>query len=215
MQKTPIISLAGQPPIPNRRIIIPVDIPEIQVVHTAELKLGNLSEQPAHAAVGEMISAELCLRHTRRWCSTEHQENAGEPLEFSYEIHSNPEMWLIGGRKRGNFTAKEGETTTFAVMLLPQKSGHLLFPGLEIRTFVPPSAGQRQTSTAAGVGGAGGMAPAQRRQIACEVDYRNHGETVLVLPDLRKTTVSLSPSGGSHGGGSWLVDSERRTDVSV
>ena len=52
----------------------------------------------------------------------------------------------------------------------------------------------------------------QRRSIASEVDYCNHGETVLVLPDLRKTTVSLSAS-GSPGGSSWLVDSERRAEV--
>jgi hypothetical protein len=87
------------------------------------------------------------------------------------------------------------------------------------------------------------MAPA-RRSIPCEVDYRNHGETVLVLPDLKKTTVTLSQphkgssdepapwnqrhqpqaatsgveapvaGGGNHaaGGGSWLVDSERRME---
>jgi hypothetical protein len=35
------------------------------------------------------------------------------------------------------------------------------------------------------------MAPA-RRSIPCEVDYRSHGETVLVLPNLKKTTVNLS-----------------------
>lgn len=62
------------------------------------------------------------------------------------------------------------------------------------------------------VAAGGPAAPVQRQAIACEVDYRNHGETVLVLPDLRKTTVSLSAS-GSPGGSSWLVDSERRAEV--
>ena len=180
-----------------------------------------------------MIAAELSIRHTRRWCSPEHRENGGGPLEFSYEIHANPESWLVGGRRRGNFTAEEGETKTFAIMLLPQKAGHLLLPGLEIRTFVPPSsstspslpqssppppsstaAGGQVMSpnagqpVAAGSTTAAATAALQRRPIPCEVDYRNHGETVLVLPDLRTTTVSLSLSGGSHGG-AWLIDSER------
>ncbi|KAE8353410.1 trafficking protein particle complex subunit 10 [Aspergillus coremiiformis] len=212
-QKThPIISLPDQPSIPRRHIIIPVDIPEIQVVHTAELRLCNLAGQPRHAAVGQMIAAELSLRHTRRWCSPEHRENAGGPLEFSYEIHANPDLWLVGGRRRGNFTADEGETQTFAVMLLPQKAGHLLLPGLDIKTFVPasPTAPPKPPTTDAPGPGAAGAAPVlQRRQIACEVDYRNHGETVLVLPDLRSTTVSLSLSGGNHGA-AWLIDSERR-----
>ncbi|KAE8408425.1 trafficking protein particle complex subunit 10 [Aspergillus pseudonomiae] len=208
-QNHPIISLPDQPSIPRRHIIIPVDIPEIQVVHTAELRLRNLAGQPPHAAVGQMIAAELSLRHTRRWCSPEHRENAGGPLEFSYEIHANPELWLVGGRRRGNFTAEEGETKTFAVMLLPQKAGHLLLPGLEIKTFVPASSATPPKPPAPATGPAGTAPVLQRRQIACEVDYRNHGETVLVLPDLRSTTVSLSLSGGNHGA-AWLIDSERR-----
>lgn len=58
----------------------------------------------------------------------------------------------------------------------------------------------------------------QRKQIPSEVDYRSHGETILVLPDLKKTTVSLPPtgstgSGAAGAGGSWLVDSERRREV--
>ncbi|KAL4809386.1 TMEM1 family protein [Aspergillus unguis] len=201
----PILSLPQQPSIRQRHIIIPVDIPEIQVVHTAELRLTNLPgpEQAVHAAVGQTITAELHLSHTRRWCIPDQREAPGIPLEFSYELHANPELWMVGGRRRGNFTASEGETKTFAVMLLPQKAGHLLLPGLEIRSFVPPPS----QSPSTGVAGAGGGTPAvQRRPIACEVDYRNHGETVLVLPDLRGTTVSLS--GGGHG--AWLTDSERR-----
>lgn len=212
-EQHPVISLPQQPTILSRRIVIPVDIPEIQVVHTAELRLGNDmadTQQPMHAAVGQMIAAELRLCHTRRWCSLEHQEDnsseSGGALEFAYELHANPDLWLVGGRRRGNFLAREGETTSFAVMLLPQKSGHLLLPGLEIKAFVPGRAAAPPPPPPNNP--AATPPPLQRRQIACEVDYRNHGETVLVLPDLRKTTVSLSSSGG-HGV-SWLVDSERR-----
>lgn len=211
-EQHPVISLPQQPTILSRRIVIPVDIPEIQVVHTAELRLGNDmadTQQRTHAAVGQMIAAELLLRHTRRWCSPEHQEHnsceGGGALEFTYELHANPDLWLVGGRRRGNFLAREDETANFTVMLLPQKSGHLLLPGLEIKAFVP---GRAAALPPPPNNPAATPPPLQRRQIACEVDYRNHGETVLVLPDLRKTTVSLSTSGG-HGV-SWLVDSERR-----
>ncbi|KAJ5789942.1 uncharacterized protein N7518_006953 [Penicillium psychrosexuale] len=206
------IQLPAQPTIPTRRIIIPVDVPEIPVVHTADLQLQpKATTDPgpsAHAAVGQMITAELCLRHTRRWCSPATRGNADPPLECSYEVHGNPDLWQIGGRRRGNFLARDGETKRFTVLLLPQKPGHLLLPAIEIRTFLPSAP---QLPTAADP--AGSMAPA-RRSIPCEIDYRNHSETVLVLPDLKKTTVSLSAAGGNHaaGGGSWLVDSERRTE---
>lgn len=176
------------------------------MVHTAELVL---NKPDVHAAVGQMISAELSLKHTRRWCPADHQENAGGPLDFSYEIHANPEHWLVGGRRRGNFSATDGETKSFAVLLLPQKPGHLLLPGVEIKTFVPAQAPKQSAppNPANTV-----VYPIQKRQIPGEVDYRNHGETVLVLPDLQKTTVSMgSSTSGSHGG-SRLVDSERRVE---
>ncbi|KAJ5361455.1 TRAPP II complex TRAPPC10 [Penicillium brevicompactum] len=130
------------------------------------------------------------------------RENADQPLECSYEIHANPDLWQIGGRRRGNFLAQDGDTTRFTVLLLPQKPGHLLLPGLEIRTFFPSTSQPAADPTAA----------PPRRSIPCEVDYRNHSETVLVLPDLRKTTVTLSAAGGHAGGGSWLIDSERRAE---
>ena len=188
-----------------------MEIPEIQVVHTAELQLQPHAGS-THAAVGQMITAELCLRHTRRWCAPATQEYAGQALECSFEIHANPELWLIGGRRRGNFLAHEGEVTRFTILLLPQKPGHLLLPGLEVRTFAPPSSQPLTSPTGADSASVGVPAPVQRHPIPCEVDYRNHGETILVLPDLRKTTVSLSAS-GSPGCSSWLVDSERRAEV--
>ncbi|KAJ5491196.1 hypothetical protein N7539_002763 [Penicillium diatomitis] len=220
-QSNPIIRLPDQASTLTRSIIIPVDIPEIQVVHTAELRV-RPDESGArhphapipHVAVGQLIAAELRIRHTRRWCSPTNRVHADQPLECSYEIHANPDQWLLGGRRRGNLLAREGETTHFTILLLPQKPGHLLLPGLEIRTFAPPtpSTNPSVSSPTADVMGGGATGSGQRQAIACEVDYRNHSDSVLVLPDLRKTTVSLSAS-GSPGGSSWLVDSERRVEA--
>ncbi|OJD19755.1 hypothetical protein AJ78_00254 [Emergomyces pasteurianus Ep9510] len=185
--------------IPNRQIIIPVEVPEVQVVHTANLTIPKPSNL-THATVGEMIPATLTIQHTRRWCPAENREPESS-LEFSYELLVNPDVWLVGGRRRGNFTAKEGERRSFTVMLLPQRPGHLLLPGLEIKTYViPEPTGSELVLTG------------QRRVVSCEVDYQNHAETVLVSPNLRKTTVNLDLANGA-GGGSWLVESEGRVGV--
>ena len=184
--------------------MIPVEVPEIQAVHTADLFLPNTVANHIHATVGEAIPARLTLWHTRRWCCIESRE-ADLSLEFSYEILSNPEIWLVGGRRRGNFTAKEGEIRSFTIMLLPQRTGHLLLPGLDVKTFV-------SSQPSSSVSNSDPLSPPQRRQIPCELDYRNHGQTVLVSPDLRKTTISLDATGNT-GPGSWLVDSERRVGV--
>lgn len=229
-----------------RHIVIPVEVPEIQVVHTAELRLSTTdSNMSTHAAVGHMIPAELILHHTRRWCShqTETQDSSGGgggQLEFAYELHVNQDQWLIGGRRRGHFTAAEGETKKFAIMLLPQKAGYLLLPSIEIKTFVVGASSSASvganTSTTMAAGPAAsstasGNKPAtpssvtspasatttsvpsapwtqhQRRQVPNEVDYKNHAETILVLPDLRKTTVSL------ESGNPGLIESESRIAV--
>lgn len=230
-----------------RQIVIPVEVPEVQVVHTAELRLSTLSDntdETTHAAVGHGIPAELILQHTRRWCSqrSETQEPVGE-LEFAYELHVNQDLWLIGGRRRGHFTAVEGEIKKFAIMLLPQKAGYLLLPSIEIKTFVVTSSsgnvvgantstpttfsmqsivGQTINDTTSTITSPTSATPTpttttttmtvplgpwtqqQRRQIVNEVDYKNHGEVILVLPNLRKTTVSLES--GSPG----LIESESR-----
>lgn len=184
--------------------MIPVDVPEMQVVHTADITLPNMTaNNQLHASVGEMILATLTIRHTRRWCRPENREPDSN-LEFSYEVLANPDVWLIGGRRRGNFTAKEGETHSFTVMLLPQRAGHLLLPGLDIKTFYLQASDPQET-----------FAPPQRRQVPSEVDYRSHAESVLVSPDLRQTTVNLDASSGSASGGSWLVDSERRLGIAT
>jgi len=206
----------------NRRIIIPVDIPQVRVVHTADLRILRPDPDDRHslAAVGRPLAAELRIKHTVSWDGTDTKpdnpttpdENEAEPLEFSYEIHANPEVWLIGGKRRGNFRARENETHMFPIMLLPQRHGHLLLPGLDVKAF------EVQTSTPAPTSGLGvkqesANFPPARKQVQSELDYRNHGESVLVLPDLKSTTVSLDP--GGPGGGSWLVESERRVEMSA
>jgi hypothetical protein len=44
--------------------------------------------------------------------------------------------------------------------------------------------------------------------ITCETNYKNSGETIRVITNAWKTTVSLDASGPQ--GGAWLLESERR-----
>ena len=43
--------------------------------------------------------------------------------------------------------------------------------------------------------------------VSCETDYKTSGETIRVISDARKTTVSLDASGPQ--GGAWLLETER------
>jgi len=55
------------------------------------------------------------------------------------------------------------------------------------------------------------QAPGLDGAVTCEVDYQSQGRSVLVVPRLSRTTVSLEAEAG--GGGAWLVDSQSREEV--
>lgn len=48
--------------------------------------------------------------------------------------------------------------------------------------------------------------------LSCEVEYRNHGESVMVVPDLGCTTIDLDSENG-NGGGAWLLESQSKQDA--
>jgi hypothetical protein len=119
-------------------------------------------------------------------------------VEFSYEVIASAETWLVGGRRRGNFTVDVAGQQTFPVLLIPQRAGHLLLPSVEIKCHAVDGDNSRMV--------------APKDQIAFEVDYRSQAKSVLVIPDLRETTVSLDTE--TTGGRILLVDSQKRQEES-
>ncbi|KAL2176504.1 trafficking protein particle complex subunit 10 [Thermothelomyces heterothallicus CBS 202.75] len=217
-------------------ILIPVDIPSVSVVHTADLRLqqplptvtsslGESDEGCPTVLVNQLLPATLQLRWTRIWDTAEtvasNQPSAvADPatvasrdrdLEFEYEIVAPSDTWLVGGRRKGHFVIPAVESSSLAngevfgisstpeteaeipVTLIPLREGYLPFPGVEIREV--DVSGQRD---------GGGEGKAVYGQ--CETDFRNLGETVRVVADRGKVTVSLDASGTS--GGPLVLESE-------
>ena len=139
--------------------------------------------------VGQAISAEIVIRHFRSWNSIgpkEGEMDINEELEFFYEVQNNLEVWLVSGRKRAHFTATEGQVHRFPILLVPLKPGNLLLPNIEVKQFIPTEL-QDSASSSPGV-------------VSSETDYRSHGECILVLPDVRSTTVRIDSTFGEDGG---------------
>lgn len=193
----------------SRSITIPVEIPPVTIVHTADLKLTKKSTVPAHKLVvpaHQPIAASLFVKCTRIWDTEPHLEADGtslpHELAFVYEITGASDTWLIGGRRKGNFKFPSSTTSTnllkfeFPVILIPLREGFLPFPHVEIKA-VPAV---RVLGADVGEGA--------NAVVSCETDYRNAGETLRVISDAVKTTVSLDASGPQ--GGAWLLESERR-----
>ncbi|KAI9674321.1 MAG: hypothetical protein M1829_003722 [Trizodia sp. TS-e1964] len=230
----------------SRKLVIPVEVPLVQVVHTAELLVygpgGGIFQSGAMTGVGEVLRAELHIHKSRTWKPRVVGNDEDSDPEFCYEFLTNPDLWLIGGQRRAHFRIAEGEEVVFPITLLPLKTGHLLLPAVEIRVAATAKAraeggdvpaSRPGSATAQGREGQPsslavpsrrgpihhlpesewhteptGPIPAPPPTILCETDYVNQGQTVLVLPNVSSTTISLDP--GAPGGGAWLLESERR-----
>jgi hypothetical protein len=194
-------------------IIIPVDIPSVSVVHTADIRLdkplhtitGNADMGCPTVCVNQLLPATLHLKWTRIWdTANSADEGRQADLEFGYEITSPGDTWLLGGRRKGHFVIPApaadvdgrvvSESSTpdteadIPIVLIPLREGNLPYPNVEIR---------RIGSEDDGDGPAG----------HCETDYRNIGETMLVVAERGKVTVSLDASG--PGGGPLVLECEK------
>ncbi|KAJ2896636.1 hypothetical protein MKZ38_005394 [Zalerion maritima] len=197
-----------------REILIAVDIPPITIVHTADIRLQSpakphgVAVPPGAAEVvsmNQLLPAVLHLRWTRLWDTT------GRPpqdLEFSYEVTAPAENWLVGGRRKGHFVIPgvdpddrdaevplESTPDTEAdipLLLSPLREGWLPYPQVDIREVKSEDGS--------------GIVVASHGH--CETDFRNLGETVRVVQDRERVTLSLDSSG--PGGGPLILDSETR-----
>ena len=183
-------------------ILIPVEIPSVSVVHTADIHLEKPLPAPLTdkaggtptVVIGQVLSATLRLKWTRIWDTDAART---EDKEFSYEISAPGEAWLLGGRRRGHFVIPGGGPTSstpeteaeIPLMLIPQREGWLPYPSVEIKEI-----------------SADGEVVESHAQ-TFEVDYRNLGETVRVIGGRKGVTVSLDASG--PGGGPLMLEGAR------
>jgi hypothetical protein len=137
--------------------------------------------------------ATLRISHSRRWAtpqslmSAAHLTSESDPIEFIYTLEASPETWLIAGQRRAHFFAAEDEQHEFNIMLIPLKPGAALIPNVDIRARIKPVDDERRQSTA----GVSAAPAAETEPLSCETDYRSYGETVMVVPDVRSSTVGI------------------------
>jgi hypothetical protein len=260
-RENPVVTLPPPDPTTSepRWILIPVDIPSITIVHTADIRLDGSEEtktiitaDPSSSGgveavcTNQLVPATLHLKWTRVWDTgnpdlpspaSSHPGSGGKPaavaagpspafaqdLEFSYDVTAPSDTWLVGGRRKGHFvipgaypsSARDLSSTPdteadVALLLVPLREGWLPYPSVEIRE-VKGAAGSlvmasttTTTTTPAGSTGEEVQSPDYGH---CETDYRNLGETVRVIADRGRVTLSLDASG--PGGGPLVLESER------
>ncbi|KAL1602491.1 hypothetical protein SLS60_005907 [Paraconiothyrium brasiliense] len=191
MDSEPPVSGATPPsPYPPRRMIITVSIPQTHILHTASLSLVSEQSSSSHgspiAVVGQPLMTELSIKHTRRWCtqssllSAANLSNPDDTIDFVYTLEASSDTWLVAGQRRAHFTAKEDEMHKFAIMLIPLKPGTALLPNVEIRARIAPKSDDDKKKDGT-----------EEETLNCETDYLTYGECVVVVPDVRSSTVGI------------------------
>jgi hypothetical protein len=177
-------------------MIITVSIPQTHILHTASLFLASpsTSSYSTIATAGQPLMTTLRISHTRRWASPSsllsvaNLTEVNEPIDFVYTIDANPEVWLIAGQRRAHFTAREDEQLEWPIMLVPLRSGNALLPNIEIRAKIKPREEGKDGE-----------------MLNCETDYLSYGESVVVVPDVRSSTVGIGDMAlGSPRSVAWL-----------
>ncbi|ORY76938.1 trafficking protein particle complex subunit 10 [Leucosporidium creatinivorum] len=141
---------AQEPETAWRTLTIPVELPSLNI-----LNLVHIAASFNRVEVGQAIPITLSIRPTFSW------SNGGvpDPLVLSYDITAKMEDWLISGRKKGEFEAKDGEETAIRLTLVPLRAGALFLPSVAIRPISP-----------------------SRHPLSCETQHLNAATNIEVLP---------------------------------
>lgn len=89
-------------------LTVPVEIPQMHVVFTACLDLPSYRTgigEARCAAIDQSLLAELSLRYSRYW-DVANGTSTDDPVDVTYEMQANPDVWLVGGQRKAHFTAK-------------------------------------------------------------------------------------------------------------
>jgi len=168
--------------VPSRVIVIPVDIPTPPIVATASLELDPRSTEAL--IIGEVLLANLRISYTRNWAASESAQG-NEQLELSFEVMAPPENWVIGGMRKGYFAAEDASHLV-PVILLPQRTGHLLLPSIEVKCYKAETLNN-------------GVVPLEGIRVPCEVDVKSLAQSVHVVSGLRETVVEVVVDAEAQG----------------
>ncbi|CDO72874.1 hypothetical protein BN946_scf185002.g59 [Trametes cinnabarina] len=154
-----------------REIIIPVDVPQMHILASARLQIlenpfssEKLQKRTRPLYAGQPISALLTVTTSFHWAPPE--DTKVESYNMRYDIEDLTQDWLVSGRKRGDFQAKDGETYSVPITLIALHHGELALPKVGV-TALPIPGEHRMRST---------IIP------GCETHQVHGAEKVLVLP---------------------------------
>lgn len=164
----------------ERALRLTVDPPETQVIITTQLQTSSRT-----CIIGQPMMAKLVVA-VKSFQLEEELEKLHVSIEVPSQSQNAPENWLIGGQRKAIFRASasifEGR-----IILVPQKTGFLLLPGVEVRCRF---AGERADES-----------------VAFETEHMSAATSVHVRSAIESTTLGVGDGEGTEG--HWLVSATR------
>ncbi|KAI0636805.1 trafficking protein particle complex subunit 10 [Trametes polyzona] len=169
-----------------REIVIPVDVPQMHILAAARLQImenpfsiekSKKRTRPLYA--GQPISALLTVQTSFHWSPPE--DNKVDSYLMRYDIEDLTQDWLVSGRKRGDFVAKDGETFSVPITLIALHHGELALPKIGVTALPLPGEHRMRSS----------VVP------SCETHQVHGAEKVLVLPRGGRSTFVVHMGGAN------------------
>ncbi|KAF8894667.1 trafficking protein particle complex subunit 10 [Infundibulicybe gibba] len=156
-----------------REIIIPVDVPHMNIVAAARIRILSTPFSSADHSqdddalplyAGQPISASLTIQTSFHWGSAPEERSRRYTMRFDVEEIARD--WLVSGRKRGDFVATHDGIYTVPMTLIALHHGELALPKVTVNALPTP-----------------GEVTMRSMAIPSTETYQLHGaEKVLVLP---------------------------------
>ncbi|KIP08175.1 hypothetical protein PHLGIDRAFT_88626 [Phlebiopsis gigantea 11061_1 CR5-6] len=164
-----------------RQIVIPLDVPQMHILAAARLCILSKPYTPTESLrglsplyAGQPISAVLTIETSFHWAPLEDSNTSSYRMRF--DVEEMTKDWLVSGRKRGEFVAKDGLKLEVPITLIALHHGELVLPQIAIKALPLPEIGRMRSI----------VVP------SCET-YQLHGaEKVLVLPRGGRTTFVIN-----------------------
>ncbi|EKM55480.1 uncharacterized protein PHACADRAFT_143869 [Phanerochaete carnosa HHB-10118-sp] len=179
----------GQRPEDNeeswRKIVIPLDVPQMHILAAARLCIPpsissspNPSPTPLPLYAGQPISATLTIETSFHWAPIEDLDKDSYVMQF--DVEEMTKDWLVSGRKRGDFVAKDGQTFEVPITLIALHHGKLPLPKVAVQALPVSTEGRMRSVTTP----------------SCETHQLHGAEKALVLPRGGRTTFVISMGDG-------------------
>ncbi|KIY62833.1 hypothetical protein CYLTODRAFT_494376 [Cylindrobasidium torrendii FP15055 ss-10] len=154
-----------------REMQIPVDVPSMNIVASVHLEFPS-KDTVSSCYAGQAVPVKLGIRTSFNWDASAESDPSERQYQMQYDVEEMVRDWLVSGRKKGDFIAKDGETYTVELTLIPLHHGELLLP--KVAVWALP---------------VGGPLTMGSLSIPSTEAYQKHGaERIMVLPRGGRTT---------------------------